>query len=271
MEDLQLRRPQCMEYEGETFAASLSRGCVPLIQSETPIVIKPFVLCLRESRFHTDIPDMHKGILILPVLNLEEGNLGLVAHSSNESRYQFLEIKVTSTEGSRTHLNVTKLVNHPLTLVKWMINRISYEKDCSAVTVVDETDLYATATGCKGTYIELLEAAKGIFLSTLSLSDKFLSSEDFLRRLSPPSCDSPSCSEKKTKAASRSDLDQFAAMESVLIRGYVLWMFATGFILVSCIVGAIAPDIELTRSVAAAEYLNLKCVPLHTPSHVRIS
>ncbi|KAI0560165.1 hypothetical protein FGB62_123g017 [Gracilaria domingensis] len=157
-----------------------------------------------------------------------------------------------------------------------MIDRISVQKNCSQRSPTmfsmypDDLHVYdANASRCVGNQNELLDTAKGLFLSILSLSDEFLSADDFLFYSVPKNHSEWPLGPVKT--SKRSDLDHYAGIETVLVRGYVLWLIAICLLAATLIAGLVAPDVELARSVAAAEYLNMECVPLHSPSHVSVN
>lgn len=65
------------------------------------------------------------------------------------------------------------------------------------------------------------------------------------------------------------DWDSFGQFRTSRCRGYIIWVIGMILLLLNLILGAIAPDLQLSRIVAATQNLKISSLPHHMTQHVK--
>lgn len=166
------------------------------------------------------------------------------------------------------YLDVTSSISDPANFTNWIGRSVAKRFHCRVVFQESSYENCSIVSDCALGNDEIYENTASLILrSSIKLSDRPLSRHDFTVRIINGS-DSTS---RSGELATNIDWDNFAHYQSSQISGYWMWIGSFILFLVSFLLATTAPDIQLAKAVAVAQYAPLQTLPLHTHKHTCVS
>lgn len=175
-------------------------------------------------------------------------------------------------DGEFVVLNMTSCLNSSSLFTGWVGKHVARKFNCTSEpnTIPNNYTFSAGVSidNCtSGNDTEYEKAALHIILGSVQLSNKVLTRDDFFVK---EHCTS-NCTFKPGRLARTVNWDSFVEYQTNRIAGYWLWIGALFSFITNLVVGSLAPNVYLARSVAVTRQADLNRLPLHLQRHKEIS
>lgn len=265
-EDLKFKNIQFVRYGDMPAPVVQGPDCVSFLNSQTSIVIPGNSLCVHQAlNPRTEARTYDVKICLWLDKTRGEFNVHVITNESLTIRpYVFVSLR--GPRNDPIFLNMTSAVDVPSDFTESVGQHIAKRYKCKLATTqhLFYSQCY-TVSDCENRDDEEIRYTTSTsIISSIKLSNRLLSRNDFM--FSDLNSSDPQDLHAR-KLSTSIDWDNFAQYRTSQVPGYWMWIGALIFFFANLLIASFAPDIQLAKAVAVAQYIPLTKLPLQTCNH----